>query len=639
MQRDQLVGAIKRLRSGLGTLNMAERRRSLTQLEKRILSESFRVLVCGEFKSGKSTLINALIGRRILPSYAVPTTAIICEISFGEEPRAVLVRRHGNRTEKIPIQVEDLEKYVTIDKKNPEAENPYESAQLYWPLEICRNRVEIIDSPGLNEADQRQLITLGYLKTADAIVFVSDSQRPISLSEHDFIIDFLDAFDPFFVFNKINWVDENERADVKAWIEAKLADMRPDRVNRRYFVNAKAALDGAEDESIMSAYGVADFLRDLETFLGSDRNRIKIAGPAKELRLAIRTARRELPERRAMLKIGQAELQRRVDEAQGPLRELETQRQVVLNDLDIQLRDLADALERETRRFIRSVAAQLLEWAQTYSSPKRLSVNPLKAKESAKSFVEDVTQHLLQRTRETYREWQRKELAELLDSHVESMTSDLDTGLEGFEQRFNDVHDILVATASIDGDNLEDETEGTSLTKTLAAAGGFATATPEAALVGARLGSKTMLKSVVPSVAIGAAALILTPIGLLPLAAVLIGAGFLQAIIGHGKTEKKAKEKIAQQLADEMQHSAPDKARELVVAVMNELTRLRTDLADGLSTRINELRAEVDAVVKQKTEGETATRSAESDLDNLERLLNEVDEELDDLLKAVESTV
>ena len=57
---------------------------TLKQLHQRVQSDRFKIMVLGEFKRGKSTFINALLGEEILPAYAVPCTAIINEIKSAD---------------------------------------------------------------------------------------------------------------------------------------------------------------------------------------------------------------------------------------------------------------------------------------------------------------------------------------------------------------------------------------------------------------------------------------------------------------------------------------------------------------------------------------------------------------------------
>ncbi len=61
------------------------------RLAERSDAQRFHIAVLGEFKRGKSTLVNALIGRRLLPSGVVPVTTVVTELHFGDGPEGVLV--------------------------------------------------------------------------------------------------------------------------------------------------------------------------------------------------------------------------------------------------------------------------------------------------------------------------------------------------------------------------------------------------------------------------------------------------------------------------------------------------------------------------------------------------------------------
>lgn len=183
-----------------------QREASLRELMGRIQQENFKVIVIGKFSTGKSSLINALLGDEVLPDSLNPCTAYINEVTYGEEKKAAIsfkavlpenweqfvqhegVKEHIRAHLGGPIPdyvVEDLEQLadcVTIpyDDDAEEEENissidcsPFEKAVIYYPCELCKNGIEIIDSPGLDESRDRTEIVEAYLKKVDAVIYVT----------------------------------------------------------------------------------------------------------------------------------------------------------------------------------------------------------------------------------------------------------------------------------------------------------------------------------------------------------------------------------------------------------------------------------------------------------------------------------
>ncbi len=89
-RRNILSNLLERQLTILSSLKLTALESKLQKIYQAVLTDTFKVLVIGEFKRGKSTFINAMLGQKVLPAYATPTTAIISEVKWGAEPKALL---------------------------------------------------------------------------------------------------------------------------------------------------------------------------------------------------------------------------------------------------------------------------------------------------------------------------------------------------------------------------------------------------------------------------------------------------------------------------------------------------------------------------------------------------------------------
>jgi predicted GTPase len=248
-QREALVSLMEQQVEVLRSLDMASRVETLDKVKQHLLTDDFKVLVLGEFKTGKSTFINALLGAEVLPAYATPTTAIINEIKWGEERRALLhlkVSKNGSAPPVEEVPVEELEDYVVIQHSAQEIRaSPYDKVELFWPLELCRNGVDIIDSPGLNEHEVREKVTLNYLEIADAVLFVMSSERIGPSRSEAVSIKALRAAGHeriFFLCNRFHQLPPREQDRVREYGFAKLSPLTELGAGGVFFVDSLDAL-------------------------------------------------------------------------------------------------------------------------------------------------------------------------------------------------------------------------------------------------------------------------------------------------------------------------------------------------------------------------------------------------------------
>jgi hypothetical protein len=117
------------------------------RLADRVAAGRFHVAVLGEFKRGKSTVINALVGYPVLPTGVVPCTAVITEVRSGSGSATVL---HLDGTIE-PVAVGQIPDFVT-ETANPENRRGVERVVVAVPGSLLDSGLVIVDTPGVGSA-------------------------------------------------------------------------------------------------------------------------------------------------------------------------------------------------------------------------------------------------------------------------------------------------------------------------------------------------------------------------------------------------------------------------------------------------------------------------------------------------------
>lgn len=180
-----LTGNLKELLRLSEDISLVNTAQSIRETIDKSDDDHFEVAIVGEFKRGKSTLINALLGQEVLPADVLPATATLNRVTYSEEPYVQVEYKNGTSER---VDIDQLENYVT--KLTCEAEERAETvkeATVYYDTDFCRNNVDIIDTPGLNDDEQMTNVTLSILPKIDAAVFVISANSPFSQFEKDFL--------------------------------------------------------------------------------------------------------------------------------------------------------------------------------------------------------------------------------------------------------------------------------------------------------------------------------------------------------------------------------------------------------------------------------------------------------------------
>ena len=161
----------------LGAEPVAEEAR---ELAARVAEGRFYVACVGQFKRGKSTLLNALVGHEVVPTGFVPVTAVPTVIRFGEQPHARIRLRDGSWRD---VAMTDLKEYVT-EELNPENKKGVEGAEVFVPSALLSSGMCFVDTPGLGSVfTGNTATTQAFIPHIDAVLVVVGADPPIAGEE------------------------------------------------------------------------------------------------------------------------------------------------------------------------------------------------------------------------------------------------------------------------------------------------------------------------------------------------------------------------------------------------------------------------------------------------------------------------
>jgi len=292
--RNEIIELMEKLASLASRLLPNRSLDSFRDSEERLRNNKFNLVVLGEFKRGKSTFINSLLGRDILPTAVVPLTSVVTILRYGESEEAVVVFQDG-QTKK--IQLEELSTYVT-ESKNAKNWRGVLKVEVLYPSPLLRDGVQIIDTPGVGSVyEHNTRVAHEFLPNADAAIFIVAADPPISEAEREFLRT-IKKFVPkvFFVQNKADRLTEDELQESLSFNKQVIEEEFGDDSITIFPIAAKLALEGRlqGDEWAVQESGITRLERVLSDFLLKERGAIALLSSlnasikiASELRLGI----------------------------------------------------------------------------------------------------------------------------------------------------------------------------------------------------------------------------------------------------------------------------------------------------------------------------------------------------------------
>ena len=619
---------------------------NLCQDRTRLNSDTFRVLVIGEFKRGKSTFINALLGEEILPAYSIPCTAIINEIKYGEKKRAVLHFNESARSKiglldesvaahvlankdaacipPMEIPVDKLDDYVVIpdpgrDQAESVADSPFAKIEIFWPVDLCRNRVEIIDSPGLNEHGTRTKVTTDYLGNADAVIFVMACSMLASQSELSVIDHAIRAGgheEIFFVCNRFDEVPSKDRHRVMDYAQSKLKERTALGKDGVHFVSARNALDARIDNDgrKWAISGFEKLAEDLEAFLVGNRGRLKILRTVTGFkRILTDLMSTTIPARVAMLEQDLVKLQDRYDKERPRLEEAEKVRLQVLEKITASSASLRDEVRRMVRGFVVDVASRVESWIIPYQPRSEITFF---STDSTKKQCEALCAELLRvvddKIYELQNEWMRSTLVPIIEARVKELYDNTECKLREFLEIVDSVRSNVTAVVAV-----ADQREVSAWERVFAVGTGLFLVSPGAVMMSSLQGFTGLVKTILPQFG---TALVLGILGVtnpwvfIP---ALLATGGIQAAFSNQKLAETTKKTLAERVRRTLIECADQTAESSLIKLDRALQAMRDEIEDSLRSRISSICQDVESALRIKDEGESRINVAKGVLNGL----------------------
>lgn len=202
---------------------MEKNKNVFEKLKQNLENGEFSIVVVGEFSAGKSTLLNALMKKRILPSFTNETTATVNFLRHKEKSRAgeagTVYYKDGTTKNLDNDNLETIQKYVTT--KGKEVVSTVEHLDLYLDSEFLKDGVTLVDSPGLNGiAEGHREITEQQILKSHASIFLFSCDHPGSKTDFEFLNELQKKVKTIiFVLNKIDSIKVHEGETVEGIIE------------------------------------------------------------------------------------------------------------------------------------------------------------------------------------------------------------------------------------------------------------------------------------------------------------------------------------------------------------------------------------------------------------------------------------
>lgn len=401
LRRRRLYGIFERLREGAAEILPPEAQRELEAIYGKFQERRFFLVLLGQFKRGKTTLLNGLVGSDLLPTGVLPLTSIVSLVRYGSEPGARV--RFTNGTSRA-IAPSELAAYVT-ERGNPKNRKGVLEVEVFYPSERLKKELCLIDTPGIASIFERNTqVAYQFVPKADAAIFVFSPEPPLSRAELEFLHHIRGHVNKvFFVLNKSDQVRDRECKEILEFARQAIREQLPAGELRFFTLSARQALDALErkDPNALRASGLPALWETLEEFLTAHGSDVIARSTCAALRRVVHNELLSLELEARALTLTVEGLARKIVVVERTWEELEVRRREVGHILCAEVRALEADLEKELNTFVQGEEVRLLSYMKAQVETHRRA--------SKRKLTEILDETLRAKIAEIFEEWKIRE--------------------------------------------------------------------------------------------------------------------------------------------------------------------------------------------------------------------------------------
>lgn len=262
----------------------SEGKENLERLNKKLKNNIVNFVVVGQFKRGKSTFINALLGDKILPTGVIPLTSIITIVKYSDTFQAI-VYFNNNTTKEVTIT--ELPEYIA-EKENPGNIKNVNHILILHPANILKKGMVFVDTPGVGSLNlDNTKLTTEYISKIDAAIFVTSTDPALSDAEILFLEKILTITDKIFIIiNKIDYLNKNELEEFCNYTNSQLQKRFEGRPVNIFYVSAKEALNSKLENNhpALLKSGFLDLENHIINFFETEKENILLESIKRQLK-------------------------------------------------------------------------------------------------------------------------------------------------------------------------------------------------------------------------------------------------------------------------------------------------------------------------------------------------------------------